>query len=160
MSNRSQCTKSFLLSAPPLHNVNKKQIFFLFLFLRFRFVVFHFCIPFFISFFRFVFSFLFLFRFFFTLSRKAEEHLIASGLTYTIIHPGGLLDAEGGKRQLVIGVDDTLLARKSRSIPRADVAQVLSCLTSLFYQFAFFFRPLTRGGGVFMRCTYRSRRYV
>lgn len=24
--------------------------------------------------------------------RKAEEYLIASGLTYTILHPGGLID--------------------------------------------------------------------
>ncbi|CAM9797206.1 unnamed protein product [Laminaria digitata] len=61
--------------------------------------------------------------------RKAEEYLIASGLTYTIIHPGGLLDAEGGKRRLVLGVDDTLLERKSRGIPRADVAQLsVECL--------------------------------
>ena len=30
--------------------------------------------------------------------RKAEEHLIASGLTYTIIHPGGLFDEEVGAR--------------------------------------------------------------
>ena len=58
------------------------------------------------------------------LRRKAEEYLIASGLTYTIIHPGGLVDEEGGKRRLVLGVDDTLLQRKMRSIPRADVAQV------------------------------------
>lgn len=57
-------------------------------------------------------------------SRKAEEYLIASGLTYTIIHPGGLLDKEGGKRQLILDVDDVMLERKSRSIPRADVAQV------------------------------------
>lgn len=57
-------------------------------------------------------------------SRKAEEYLIASGMTYTIVHPGGLLDKEGGKRQLVVDVDDALLERKSRSIPRADVAQV------------------------------------
>lgn len=63
----------------------------------------------------------------FPLSRKAEEYLIASGLTYTIVHPGGLLDAEGRKRRLVIGVDDTLLERKARSIPRADVAQVRLC---------------------------------
>lgn len=57
-------------------------------------------------------------------SRKAEEYLIASGLTYTIIHPGGLLDKEGGKRRLVVDIDDAMLERKSRSIPRADVAQV------------------------------------
>jgi uncharacterized protein YbjT (DUF2867 family) len=53
--------------------------------------------------------------------RKAEEYLIASGMSYTIIHPGGLLDKEGG-REVIFGVDDTLLERKVRSIPRADVA--------------------------------------
>ncbi|CAM9364896.1 unnamed protein product, partial [Ectocarpus sp. 12 AP-2014] len=62
-------------------------------------------------------------------SRKAEEYLIASGMTYTIIHPGGLLDKEGGKRQLVLDIDDKMLERKSRSIPRADVAQLcVECL--------------------------------
>ncbi|CAM9519240.1 unnamed protein product, partial [Ectocarpus fasciculatus] len=62
-------------------------------------------------------------------SRKAEEYLIASGMTYTIIHPGGLLDKEGGKRQLVLDTDDKMLERKSRSIPRADVAQLcVECL--------------------------------
>ncbi|CAM9472080.1 unnamed protein product [Ectocarpus sp. 6 AP-2014] len=61
--------------------------------------------------------------------RKAEEYLIASGMTYTIIHPGGLLDKEGGKRQLVLDTDDKMLERKSRSIPRADVAQLcVECL--------------------------------
>lgn len=61
---------------------------------------------------------------FVAVSRKAEEYLIASGLTYTIIHPGGLLDKDGGKRRLVVDIDDAMLERKSRSIPRADVAQV------------------------------------
>jgi uncharacterized protein YbjT (DUF2867 family) len=28
--------------------------------------------------------------------RKAEEYLVDSGLTYTIIHPGGLTDEKGG----------------------------------------------------------------
>ncbi len=30
--------------------------------------------------------------------RKAEEYLIASGITYTILHPGGLLDKPGGRK--------------------------------------------------------------
>ncbi|KAG1657167.1 hypothetical protein FOA52_012282 [Chlamydomonas sp. UWO 241] len=61
--------------------------------------------------------------------RKAEEYLIASGLDYTIIHPGGLKDDEGGARQLLLGVDDTLLERKERSIPREDVAELcVQCL--------------------------------
>lgn len=54
--------------------------------------------------------------------RRAEQYLVASGLDYTIIHPGGLIDQPGGQRRLVLGVDDTLLKRTSRSIPREDVA--------------------------------------
>ena len=34
--------------------------------------------------------------------RKAEKYLIDSGLTYTIIHPGGLVDKPGGCRELVV----------------------------------------------------------
>jgi uncharacterized protein YbjT (DUF2867 family) len=61
--------------------------------------------------------------------RRAEQYLVASGLTYTIIHPGGLVDEEGGKRRLAVDVDDGLLKRKTRSIPRADVAALaVGCL--------------------------------
>jgi len=56
--------------------------------------------------------------------RKAEKYLIDSGLTYTIVHPGGLLNEPGGKRTLVVGVDDKV-PTESRSIPREDVAEVL-----------------------------------
>ena len=41
--------------------------------------------------------------------RKAEKYLIESGLTYTIIHPGGLVDKPGGCRELVVGVDDVMV---------------------------------------------------
>ncbi len=42
----------------------------------------------------------------------------------------GLTDEEGGKRQLVVGIDDTLLKRTQRSIPRADVAELaVQCLS-------------------------------
>mmetsp|Transcript_8785 Transcript_8785/g.18774 ORF Transcript_8785/g.18774 Transcript_8785/m.18774 type:complete len:311 (+) Transcript_8785:76-1008(+) len=62
--------------------------------------------------------------------RKAEQYLIASGLTFTIIHPGGLIDQKGGERQLVVDVDDKLLQRTTRSIPREDVAEVaVQCLS-------------------------------
>ena len=69
--------------------------------------------------------------------RAAEKYLVekcraTNGKThFTIVHPGGLkgscndLDAEGGKVQLTVGVDDTLLENEYRSIPRADVAEVL-----------------------------------
>ncbi|KAJ9523117.1 hypothetical protein QJQ45_023896 [Haematococcus lacustris] len=61
--------------------------------------------------------------------RKAEQYLMQSGLTYTIIHPGGLLDEAGGARQLMVGVDDVLVNATYRSIPREDVAEV--CVQSL-----------------------------
>lgn len=58
--------------------------------------------------------------------RKAEEFLLAAAkrgeIEGVILHPGGLIDAPGGERRLVLGIDDTLLTRSSRRIPRADVA--------------------------------------
>ena len=57
--------------------------------------------------------------------RKAEKYLIDSGITYTIIHPGGLVDEDGGKREIVVGVDDKQLGTENRNIPRADVAELL-----------------------------------
>lgn len=61
--------------------------------------------------------------------RKAEQYLIDSGIDYTIIRAGGLLDQEGGVRELLVGKDDTLLNNPPdgipTSIPRADVAEVV-----------------------------------
>jgi len=57
--------------------------------------------------------------------RKAEKYLIDSGMAYTIVHPGGLLDEAGGVRELVVGVDDSQMGTENRSIPRADVAELL-----------------------------------
>lgn len=58
--------------------------------------------------------------------RKAEEYLVNSGVNYTIIRAGGLLDQPGGVRQLIVGDDDELLNNPPddipTSIPRADVA--------------------------------------
>eukprot|EP01041_Mallomonas_annulata_P007790 gene7790-15933_t len=62
--------------------------------------------------------------------RKAEQYLTTSGVPYTIVHPGGLLDKKGGEREIVFGIDDQLLKEKVRSIPRPDVAEV--CVQSLF----------------------------
>ena len=56
--------------------------------------------------------------------RKAEQYLVDSGLTYTILHPGGLTDKEGGLN-VVMDVDDVLLTRLPRNIPRADVASLM-----------------------------------
>merc|ERR1712087_212751 len=52
------------------------------------------------------------------------RYLMSSGLDYTIIHPGGLVDEAPCKRQLDVGVDDVLLERKFRQVPRSDVARV------------------------------------
>jgi uncharacterized protein YbjT (DUF2867 family) len=60
--------------------------------------------------------------------RKAEQYLIDSGIDYTIIRAGGLLDQPGGKRELIVSKHDELLAHSPNgaptSIPRADVAEV------------------------------------
>lgn len=61
--------------------------------------------------------------------RKAEQYLIDSGIDYTIIRAGGLLDQPGGKRELLVGKDDTLLMNPPdkipTSIPRTDVAELV-----------------------------------
>jgi uncharacterized protein YbjT (DUF2867 family) len=61
--------------------------------------------------------------------RKAEQYLIDSGIDYTIIRAGGLLDKAGGVRELLVGKDDELLNNPPNgiptSIPRADVAAVV-----------------------------------
>ena len=50
--------------------------------------------------------------------RKAEKFLInlcqskVGAMSYTIIHPGGLIDKPGGEREIVFGVDDDLLKRR------------------------------------------------
>ncbi|XP_027335486.1 uncharacterized protein At5g02240-like [Abrus precatorius] len=68
--------------------------------------------------------------------RKAEQYLADSGIPYTIIRPGGLLDKEGGLRELVVGKDDMLLQTETKTIPRADVAEV--CVQALNFEAALF----------------------
>lgn len=60
---------------------------------------------------------------------KAEKYLLKSGLDYTIIHPGGLIDTPASQQQLVLDVDDKLLKNEKRSISRADVANL--CVAAL-----------------------------
>ena len=61
--------------------------------------------------------------------RKAEEYLINSGIDYTIIRAGGLINESGGKRELIVGKNDILLNNPPNgiptSIPREDVAEVV-----------------------------------
>mmetsp|Transcript_4070 Transcript_4070/g.8959 ORF Transcript_4070/g.8959 Transcript_4070/m.8959 type:complete len:389 (-) Transcript_4070:420-1586(-) len=61
--------------------------------------------------------------------RMAEKYLCESGLQYTIIHPGGLVDTEPSKMELVLDVDDALMQREKKSISRGDVANL--CIASL-----------------------------
>jgi uncharacterized protein YbjT (DUF2867 family) len=61
--------------------------------------------------------------------RKAEKYLVDSGLHYTIIHPGGLKDTNGGEMNLDLDVDDILKSRKVRTISRCDVARL--CIAAL-----------------------------
>lgn len=61
--------------------------------------------------------------------RKAERYLCLSGLQYTIIHPGGLVDTEGSKMELVLDVDDKLMKNEKKSISRGDVANL--CIAAL-----------------------------
>jgi len=61
--------------------------------------------------------------------RKAERYLAESGLNYTIIHPGGLIDNAEGTEQFVLDVDDKLLKNKKRSISRSEVANL--CVAAL-----------------------------
>ena len=60
--------------------------------------------------------------------RKAEEYLVNSGVDYTIIRAGGLLNEPGGVRKLVVGDNDELRDNPpdgiSTSIP-TDVAETV-----------------------------------
>jgi len=80
--------------------------------------------------------------------RKAEKYLIDSGLPYTVVHPGGLLNEAGGKRQLCIGVDDNR-DKGERSIPREDVAEVLvqALLIPAYKGRSFDIRSMNEGEG-------------
>lgn len=61
--------------------------------------------------------------------RKAEEYLVNSGLDYTIIRAGGLLDQPGGVRELLVGKNDEMLINPPNgiptSVPRADIAEAV-----------------------------------
>lgn len=59
--------------------------------------------------------------------RKGEEAVRASGVPYTIVRPGGLLDTSGGKADIRAFQGDDL--KNNGRIPRADVAAV--CLNAL-----------------------------
>ncbi|MQL85943.1 hypothetical protein Taro_018478 [Colocasia esculenta] len=68
--------------------------------------------------------------------RKAEQYLADSGVPYTIIRAGGLQDKDGGIRELLVGKDDELLQTETRTVARADVAEV--CIQALQFEEAKF----------------------
>ncbi|KAL3642491.1 hypothetical protein CASFOL_013306 [Castilleja foliolosa] len=68
--------------------------------------------------------------------RKAEQYLADSGIPYTIIRAGGLQDKEGGVRELLVGKDDELLQTETKTVARADVAEV--CIQALSFEEAKF----------------------
>lgn len=45
-------------------------------------------------------------------------------LSVGLLRAGGLLDKEGGARELLVGKDDELLQTDTKTVPRADVAEV------------------------------------
>ncbi|WP_299412358.1 SDR family oxidoreductase [Acaryochloris sp. IP29b_bin.148] len=60
--------------------------------------------------------------------RRAEQYLIDSGITYTIVRAGGLIDEPGGKREIIVGKDDSFFIPERKmphKLPRADVAEVV-----------------------------------
>jgi uncharacterized protein YbjT (DUF2867 family) len=59
--------------------------------------------------------------------KQAEEYLQASGLTYTIVRPGGLKNEDADHRPLIMAPADTLF---EGNIPRLKVAEV--CVEALY----------------------------
>lgn len=60
--------------------------------------------------------------------RKAQMHLIESGVPYTVINPGLLLNEPDSERELVVGRNDelfTVFDRMKCGVPRGDVARVV-----------------------------------
>ena len=58
--------------------------------------------------------------------KQAEDHLIKSGLTYTIVRPGGLKSDDTDERPLVMAPADTLF---EGNVPRLKVAE--TCVEAL-----------------------------
>jgi uncharacterized protein YbjT (DUF2867 family) len=58
---------------------------------------------------------------------KGEEAVRASGVTYTIVRPGGLVNKPGGETAIRLEQGDT----GTGLIPRADVARI--CVAALGY---------------------------
>lgn len=60
--------------------------------------------------------------------RRTEQYLIDSGITYTIVRAGGLIDERGSHREIIVGKDDLFFIpdrNMPHKLPRADVAEVV-----------------------------------
>merc|ERR1711871_101946 len=57
---------------------------------------------------------------------NAEAFLMASGLAFTIVKPGGLTNDPIGRARLLVGHEDSITNKRTISISRADVASVLA----------------------------------
>jgi len=60
--------------------------------------------------------------------RRAEQYLIDSGIPYTIVRAGGLIDEPGSRREIIVGKDDSFFIPEGNmphKLPRADVAEVV-----------------------------------
>lgn len=62
---------------------------------------------------------------------KGEDYLRASGLAYTVIRPGGLLNDAAGKGDIAFEQGDRRFGGTALTIPRADVAMI--CVQSLLH---------------------------
>lgn len=60
---------------------------------------------------------------------KGEDHLRASGLAYTIVRPGGLLNEPGNTGKIIFDQGDPPMDEKGLFIPREDVATI--CVEAL-----------------------------
>jgi len=60
---------------------------------------------------------------------EGENYLRASGLAYTIVRPGGLLNEPGGKGEIVLEQGDKPVGGRGLFIPREDVATL--CVEAL-----------------------------
>jgi uncharacterized protein YbjT (DUF2867 family) len=57
---------------------------------------------------------------------QAESFIMASGVPFTIVKPCGLTSTAGGKHELLVGHDDSLLHTMPPIVTRADVAAVMA----------------------------------
>ncbi len=62
---------------------------------------------------------------------KGEDYLRESGLAYTVVRPGGLLNEPGGQADIVFEQGDRKFGGSALAIPREDVAMV--CVQALKY---------------------------